>query len=67
MGIIPVGYRTDALHIATATAHGLDSIISLNFKHIVKDKTIEMTEVINYRAGYKKVNIYIPAEVIDDV
>jgi hypothetical protein len=63
-GIIPATYETDALHIATAAVNQLDCIISLNFKHIVKDKTIEMTEIVNYRAGYKKVGIYIPAEVI---
>ena len=66
-GIIPTDYGADALHIATAAVYGLDSIISLNFKHIVKDRTIEMTEIVNYRTGYKKVNIYIPAEVIDHV
>jgi rRNA-processing protein FCF1 len=64
-GVIPTAYDTDALHIATAAVNRLDSIISLNFNHIVKDKTIEMTEVINYRMGYRKIGIYIPAEVID--
>ncbi|GHV73673.1 hypothetical protein AGMMS49940_09750 [Spirochaetia bacterium] len=64
-GVIPRVYDTDALHIATATVNRLDCIISLNFNHIVKDKTIEMTETINYRLGYRRVGIYIPAEVID--
>jgi rRNA-processing protein FCF1 len=63
-GIIPVAYETDALHIAVATVNRLDCIISLNFKHIVKAKTIETTELINYRTGYKRIGIYTPAEVI---
>jgi rRNA-processing protein FCF1 len=63
-GIIPAAYETDALHIAVATVNRLDSIISLNFKHIVKAKTIETTELINYRTGYKRIGIYTPAEVI---
>jgi hypothetical protein len=64
-GIIPVRYTTDALHIATATLAGIDYIISLNFKHIVKHKTIIETELINAREGYKRVFIHAPAEVID--
>jgi rRNA-processing protein FCF1 len=64
-GIIPVAYETDALHIAAATVNRLDFIVSLNFQHIVKQKTIEETEIVNYRVGYKKIGIYIPAEVIN--
>jgi predicted nucleic acid-binding protein len=64
-GIIPAKYSTDGQHIAITAVEGLDFIVSLNFKHIVKRKTIEMTEIINYREGYKKVGIYSPAEVID--
>jgi predicted nucleic acid-binding protein len=63
-GIIPEAYETDALHIAAATVNRLDCIISLNFKHIVRARTIETTELVNYRAGYKKIGIYTPAEVI---
>jgi hypothetical protein len=64
-GIIPMAYATDAFHIATATVNGLDFIVSLNFRHIVKRKTIEETEPINLNKGYKKIGIYTPAEVID--
>lgn len=65
-GIIPEKYSTDGLHIAIATIKGIDFIVSLNFKHIVKRKTIEMTELINFREGYKKVGIYSPMEVVED-
>ena len=64
-GIIPAKYETDALHIAAATVAGLNYIISLNFRHIVKHKTIFETEVINTREGFKRVFIHTPAEVID--
>jgi predicted nucleic acid-binding protein len=64
-GIIPKKFVTDALHIAAATVIGLDFIVSLNFKHIVKRKTIEEAELINFREGYKRIGIYSPAEVID--
>jgi len=64
-GIIPKKYVTDALHIAAATVAGLDYIVSLNFRHIVKHKTIIETEIINAREGFKRVFIHTPAEVID--
>jgi rRNA-processing protein FCF1 len=65
-GVIPAAYSADALHIAAATVRGLDFIISLNFKHIVKHKTIIETEIINAREGYKRVFIHTPAEVIEN-
>jgi predicted nucleic acid-binding protein len=64
-GVIPEKYSTDAIHIASATVSGLDYIVSLNFRHIVKHKTIFETEVINTREGFKRVFIHTPAEVID--
>ena len=63
-GIIKSRYETDALHIAMATIASLDFIISLNFQHIVKHKTIFETEVVNIREGFKRVFIYSPMEVI---
>jgi hypothetical protein len=34
-----------------AAVNGLDAIVSWNFKHIVKRKTIIMTEIVNERNG----------------
>jgi len=64
-GIIPLKYRTDGIHIAVTSVNNLDFIVSYNFKHIVKRKTIEMTELINFRQGYKKIGIYSPTEVVE--
>jgi len=50
-GVVPEKYSTDAIHIAAATVAGLDIIISLNFRHIVKHKTIIQTEIINAVKG----------------
>jgi len=58
-------YAADALHIAAATIAGLDFIVSLNFRHIVKHKTIIETKIINAREGFKRVFIHTPAEIID--
>ena len=64
-GIIPRKYRDDAVHIATASVYGMDIIISWNFKHIVKRKTILMTNLINARESYRQISIHSPSEVID--
>ena len=64
--IIPEKYITDGLHIAVATINDLDIIVSYNFKHIVKLKTIIGCESINLREGYKRIAIHSPTEVIED-
>ena len=45
--VLPIRYRTDGLHIAIAAVNNLDIIISMNFQHIVRMKTIRMTTAIN--------------------
>ena len=62
-GIIPANYRMDGLHIAITAVYDLDMIISMNFQHIVKRKTIKMTAAINSINGYRAVEIYSPMEV----
>jgi len=66
-GIIPIKYLTDAIHIAATTVYDLDFIVSYNFQHIVKMKTITMTESVNLREGYRRIGIYSPTEVIEYV
>jgi len=65
-GIVPEKYITDAVHIAAASISELDVIASWNFKHIVKMKTIRLTESVNLKQGYKKMMIHSPTEVIDN-
>jgi len=63
--IIPAKYLTDGIHIAVATVNDLDMILSLNFRHIVRKKTVEGTGLINIRAGYRTISIHTPQEVAD--
>ena len=65
-GIIPAKFSTDAVHIACATVNDLDFIVSYNFRHIVKRKTIIMTGAVNLREGYKQIGIFSPLEVIEN-
>jgi len=64
-GIIPKTHIVDSRHIAIAAVNDLEMILSLNFTHIVRKKTIELTEFINVREGYRKVQIYTPMEVVE--
>jgi predicted nucleic acid-binding protein len=64
--VIPVKYRIDGLHIALAAVSGLDMIISMNFKHIVKRKTKLLTASLNSLHGYRAIEIYSPMEVIEN-
>ena len=65
-GIIPSKFRLDAAHIAVASIHELDCVLSFNYQHINKLKTKRMTEIINLIEGYKGVTICTPMEVFDD-
>ena len=65
-GALPNGSLSDASHNAIASVNGLDMIISLNFRHIVREKTIKMTNAINILLGYKAIKINAPMEVIDN-
>ncbi|MDR0858399.1 MAG: hypothetical protein LBN97_05175 [Oscillospiraceae bacterium] len=62
---LPKSSFIDARHIATATIAGLNMIVSLNFKHIVREKTITLTGAINLLNGYQPIKIKSPQEVID--
>ena len=65
-GALPPGSLIDASHIASASIYALNVIVSLNFRHIVRSKTIKMTGAINTLLGYPTVEICSPMEVIDD-
>jgi predicted nucleic acid-binding protein len=64
--IIPTRYIMDARHIAISVINNLDMIVSLNFKHIVRNKTRIFTEYICKINDYKPVTINSPMEVIDN-
>ena len=64
-GIIPPGSTVDAQRIAVATVSDMDMILSLNFRHIVRKKTVTMTGLVNISLGYKPVEIHSPMEVVD--
>ena len=65
-GIIPQRYQDDALHIALAAYNEADALISWNFKHMVKLKTIRGVNGINRMLGYKELEILTPQSWIQE-
>jgi len=66
-GVIPSQYPEDALHIAVASIHGVDIIVTWNFKHInnpvMRYKIRESVE----RFGYRCPEIGTPDEFLGEV
>jgi hypothetical protein len=62
--VIGGSMRTDAQHIATATVHRVDVLVSWNFKHIVNLPRIHGYNSVNLREGYPLLEIRSPREVI---
>ncbi len=57
--------RADCLHIALATFNNADILISWNFKHIVNINRIRGYNSVNYKYGYKILEIRTPREILE--
>ena len=65
-GIVPASYYYDSAHIAFASVHELDFVISYNFRHINREKAKIQTSIINHDEGYLDVIICTAKEVLND-
>lgn len=54
----------DALHVATATVHQVDVLLSWDFKHIVNWTRIRGYNAVNAGEGYRPLTIDSPQEVV---
>ena len=63
-GIIPMKYREDAVHIASAVTGKVQILISWNMKHMVKLKTINGVNSINIQAGHPEIDLRTPEEML---
>ena len=63
-GVIGAAKRVDAQHIAAATVHRVDVLVSWNFKHIVNLDRIQGYNSVNLRSGYPLLEIRTPQEVL---
>ena len=57
--------KDDCVHIALATIHRADVLVSWNFKHIVNLKRIHGYNSVNLKLGYPTLEIRSPKEMID--
>ena len=66
-GIIPPTKREDALHVAHATVHEMDILLSWNFKHLANVRREAMIVAFNRQQGYwHSLRLLSPLEVEDE-
>ncbi len=58
-------YYEDAQHIAIATIHKVDVLVSWNFKHIVNLERIRKYNAVNLMNGYPMIEIRNPREILN--
>lgn len=63
---IPEKAKTDALHIAVATVHGIDYLLTWNCKHIANAVMRPKIEAICRASGYEPPVICTPLELMED-
>ncbi|MCC6126972.1 MAG: type II toxin-antitoxin system VapC family toxin [Pirellulales bacterium] len=63
-GPFPERAEDDAIHVATATVHGIDYLLTWNCKHIANAEFIRDSEIICQSKGYKLPVICTPAELM---
>jgi predicted nucleic acid-binding protein len=56
--------RADCIHIALATLHNADILVSWNFKHIVNVNRIRGYNAVNFKFGHKILEIRTPREIL---
>ena len=65
-GAVPQNARTDAQHIAIATVHGSDYLVSWNHKHIVNANKLEHIKQVCRMVGFRPITICTPTELIQE-
>lgn len=65
-GVFPDKYYDDAVHVACASVYGCNAVVSWNFKHMVKLKTILAVNGVNKYMGYGEVEILTPESVVGE-
>jgi len=66
-GILPPGADRDAAHVATATVHRLDALLSLNFRHLVNVSIQSRLRRLALRADYDLPAICTPEELMENI
>jgi predicted nucleic acid-binding protein len=64
-GVVGATSYADCLHIALATKHNANILVSWNFKHIVNVVRIVGYNSVNTAEGYKPIDIRSPRELMN--
>ena len=62
-GVVGPKWLDDATHVAAATVHRADAIVSWNFRHIVRLDKIKAYNTVNTAMGYQPLTILSPKDV----
>lgn len=62
-GVVVETFYSDALHLAIATVHGVDYLVSWNFRHIVNVRTRALVTTVNVNSGFRPLDIVAPPEM----
>jgi len=64
-GVVPPKKRDDAIHVATATVHRIDVLVSWNHRHIANVRKSEQYRGVNLLHGYGHLPVILtPFEVL---
>ena len=63
--VVGISSLEDCRHIAMATFHKVDYVVSWNFKHIVNIDRIIGYNSVNLMLGYEPVEIYTPFQLLN--
>ena len=66
-GAVPRNSVPDVQHIAVATAHGVEYLVSWNHKHIVNEHKREQINHICKEAGFQPITICTPIELMEEI
>lgn len=61
---LPPKSLEDAMHVAIATLHQVDALVSWNFGHLVNIRRRKAIEVVNIQKGLPRIEILTPEEVL---
>lgn len=66
-GILPQSQIEDALHVAYATVHEIDILLSWNFKHLANvNREVRIQDANRVRGYWKPLRIASPLEVVSE-
>ncbi len=65
-GAVPWNAEPDAQHIAIATVHGIEYLVSWNHKHIVNEHKREHINQVCQATGFQPTTICTPIELMED-